>query len=140
MRKGVTALHNIRLLKWCAEIGVDPQWNLLFGLPGEPPEEYERMADLIPSLVHLKPPALCPIQIQRFSPYYQRSADFGIEIVGPVPYYQFLYGPRCLLRRLGYPTEIRMIDRIGTVSCPLPLAAMHKRRCLTSATKGCTFE
>ncbi|MEY9362834.1 hypothetical protein ABH994_005555 [Bradyrhizobium yuanmingense] len=87
MRKGVTALHNIRLLKWCAEIGVDPQWNLLFGLPGEPPEEYERMADLIPSLVHLKPPALCPIQIQRFSPYYQRSADFGIEIVGPVPYY-----------------------------------------------------
>jgi ribosomal peptide maturation radical SAM protein 1 len=111
MRKGVTALHNIRLLKWCAEIGVDPQWNLLFGFPGEPPEEYERMADLIPSLVHLKPPALCPIQIQRFSPYFERSADFGIEIVGPMPYYQFLYPvPPASLSNLVYDFQHRYRD------------------------------
>ena len=36
MRKGVTALQNLRLLKWCAEIGITPAWNLLYGFPGEP--------------------------------------------------------------------------------------------------------
>ena len=44
MRKGVTGLQNIRLLKWCAEIGVTLSWNVLYGFPGEAPEEYERMA------------------------------------------------------------------------------------------------
>ena len=39
MRKGVTGLQNLRLLKWCAEIGIKPSWNLLYGFPGEPPEE-----------------------------------------------------------------------------------------------------
>jgi ribosomal peptide maturation radical SAM protein 1 len=91
MRKGVTALQNIRLLKWCAEIGVTPAWNLLYGFPGEPPEEYDRMADLIPSLVHLKPPSFMPVQVERFSPYFDRAADFGLELTGPEPQYRFLY-------------------------------------------------
>ena len=91
MRKGVTALQNIRLLKWCAEIGVVPSWNMLYGFPGEGPEEYQRMAELVPSLVHLDPPKFTPIQVQRFSPYFEKAADFGIEIVGPMPYYRFLY-------------------------------------------------
>jgi hypothetical protein len=111
MRKGVTALHNIRLLKWCAEIGVEPQWHLLYGFPDEPPEEYHRMADLIPSLVHLHPPLFCPIQIQRFSPYFERAADFGIEIVGPMPYYRFLYPvPPASLGNLVYDFEHRYRD------------------------------
>jgi len=29
MRKGVTALQNIQLLKWCTELGVRPYWNVL---------------------------------------------------------------------------------------------------------------
>src|SRR6516165_8918661 len=111
MRKGVTALNNIRLLKWCAEIGVEPQWNLLYGFPDEPPEEYDRMADLIPSLVHLDPPLFRPIQIQRFSPYFERAADFGIEIVGPMPYYRFLYPvPPPSLSNLVYDFQHRYRD------------------------------
>jgi ribosomal peptide maturation radical SAM protein 1 len=111
MRKGLTALNNIRLLKWCAEIGVEPQWNLLYGFPDEPPEEYDRMADLIPSLVHLDPPLFRPIQIQRFSPYFERAADFGIEIVGPMPYYRFLYPvPPPSLSNLVYDFQHRYRD------------------------------
>jgi ribosomal peptide maturation radical SAM protein 1 len=91
MRKGVTALQNVRLLKWCAEIGIKPSWNLLCGFPGEPPEEYERMSALIPALVHLDPPNCTPIEIERFSPYYERPSEFGLEIVGPEPHYRFLY-------------------------------------------------
>src|SRR5262245_14428420 len=111
MRKGVTALQNIRLLKWCAEIGVVPQWNLLYGFPDEPPEEYDRMADLTPSLVHLQPPEFCPVQIQRFSPYFERAADFGIEIVGPMPYYRFIYSvPPPSLSNLVYDFQHRYRD------------------------------
>jgi ribosomal peptide maturation radical SAM protein 1 len=37
MRKGVTALQNVRLLKWCAEYGIQVYWNVIYGFPGEPP-------------------------------------------------------------------------------------------------------
>jgi len=111
MRKGVTALQNIRLLKWCTEIGVTPAWNLLYGFPGEPPDEYERMAELIPSLVHFEPPLFMPVQVERFSPYFERPAEFGLEIVGPEPSYRFLYDiPPDSLFNLAYDFEHRYVD------------------------------
>ena len=45
MRKGVTGLQNVQLLKWCRELGLRPYWNLLWGFPGEDPQEYARMAE-----------------------------------------------------------------------------------------------
>jgi ribosomal peptide maturation radical SAM protein 1 len=56
MRKGTTGLQNIQLLKWCRELGIEVGWNLIWGLPGEPPEEYARLAELVPLLAHLPPP------------------------------------------------------------------------------------
>lgn len=111
MRKGVTALQNLRLLKWCAEIGIKPSWNLLYGFPGEPPEEYERMHALIPALVHLEPPNCTPIEIERFSPYYEKASEFGLEIVGPQPHYKFLYSVSPdVLANLAYAFEHRYSD------------------------------
>jgi ribosomal peptide maturation radical SAM protein 1 len=111
MRKGVTALQNIRLLKWCAEIGITPEWNILYGFPGEPPQEYARMAELIPSLVHLTPPNFTPVQMERFSPYFDRPAEFGIELTGPLPQYRFLYSvPSEALTNLAYDFEHRYLD------------------------------
>jgi ribosomal peptide maturation radical SAM protein 1 len=111
MRKGVTALQNLRLLKWCAEIGVTPAWNLLYGFPGEPPKEYERMSELVPSLVHLEPPMWMPVELERFSPYFDRPTEFGIEIMGPLPHYRFLYAiaPEAL-SNLAYDFEYRHSD------------------------------
>ena len=37
MKKGVTELQNVRLLKWCAELGIVPNWALMYGFPGEDP-------------------------------------------------------------------------------------------------------
>lgn len=91
MRKGVTALQNIRLLKWCAEIGVSPSWNLLYGFPGEDPAEYQRMAAIVPLLVHLKPPQLLPVEFERFSPYFEKPEEFGLELDGAHPHYRFIY-------------------------------------------------
>jgi len=92
MRKGTTALQNVRFLKWCAEFGITPDWNLLYGFPGEPPEEYSRMADVMESLSHLTPPSsVHPICINRFSPFHQTPDEFGIRIEGPKPWYRFLH-------------------------------------------------
>ncbi len=111
MRKGVTALQNVRLLKWCAEYGLEVSWNLLFGLPGEPPGEYDRMAELIPSLTHLQPPRMVPLGLERFSPYHDRPADFGLEIVGPPPQARVVYPvDDASLGELVHAFEYRRVD------------------------------
>jgi ribosomal peptide maturation radical SAM protein 1 len=92
MRKGTTALQNVQLLKWCREFGIQPEWNLLYGFPGEDPEDYGRMRSLLENLVHLDPPtAYGPIRLDRFSPYHEDSAGFGMTNVRPLDPYPFLY-------------------------------------------------
>ena len=111
MKKGVTALQNIRLLKWCAELGIEPGWNVIYGFPGEPPEEYDRMASLVKSLTHLTPPALYNLQLERFSPYHQRPREHGLEITGPKPYYRLIYpADEDTLNDLAYQFDYRYID------------------------------
>ena len=112
MRKGVTAFQNVRLLKWCAEVGVKLFWNVLYGLPGEPPEEYARMADLMRSLVHLEPPRLVPLALDRFSPYHERPEAFGLIPLGPRRDYGFIHPTldAATLEALAYTFEYRHAD------------------------------
>lgn len=93
MKKGATALQNLRFLKWCHELEIRAHWNFLMGFPGEPIEEYARMAASIPKLVHLPPPSGSPyrIRIDRFSPYHSRPGDFGLTLTGPLPHYALVY-------------------------------------------------
>jgi ribosomal peptide maturation radical SAM protein 1 len=92
MKKGVTALQNIQLLKWCREIGIIPLWNLIWGFPTEPEEEYDRMARLVPLLVHLHPPSgIGSITLDRYSPYFVESLQHGVINVRPWKTYKFLY-------------------------------------------------
>jgi hypothetical protein len=97
MRKGVTLLQNVQLLKWCKEFGIVPFWNLLFGFPNESSEEYECMAELIPLLTHLPPPLdfgasdLHRISLDRFSPNFERAEQFGFKEVFPSPAYHHIY-------------------------------------------------
>jgi ribosomal peptide maturation radical SAM protein 1 len=92
MEKGATALQNIRLLKWCSEFGIRAQWNFIYGFPHEPIEEYDRMADLVKSLTHLRPPEFFfEIALERFSPYFERPHEFGLKILEPRRFYRFVY-------------------------------------------------
>jgi ribosomal peptide maturation radical SAM protein 1 len=91
MRKGVTAYQNLRLLKWCRRYEITPDWNLLYGFPGEEPAEYQRMAQLFPSLWHLAPPITARLALHRWSPYFEHAAEHGIEITGPSKHYKLLY-------------------------------------------------
>jgi len=92
MRKGVSGLHNIQLLKWCTELGVEAEWNFLWGFPGEPPDEYERLAGLVPWLTHLKPPvSSATIRMDRFSPNFFDAQRLGFTDVRPNPAYRHVY-------------------------------------------------
>jgi ribosomal peptide maturation radical SAM protein 1 len=77
MRKGNRGLQNIQVLKWCKELGIKPFWNIIWGFPGEPPAEYQRMTALVPHITHLEPPSYAgPISLERFSPNYDFSDRF----------------------------------------------------------------
>lgn len=104
MKKGVTAAQNIQLIKWSEEVGILPAWNVLAGFPGESPEEYRRMAQLIPLLTHLEPPTGCAkIRLDRFSPLFNNAQTAGLRRVRPTHayYYVFPLGRR-ELARLAY--------------------------------------
>lgn len=92
MRKGVSALHNVQLLKWCKQFGVTPLWNLLWGFPGEPPGEYAKMARLVPRLTHLRAPVgIFALRLDRFSPNYDQADALGFTDVRPLPSYRSIY-------------------------------------------------
>ena len=92
MRKGVTGLQNIQLLKWCRELGLRAPWNLLAGFPGEPESEYARMAELVPLLAHLQPPEYVgTIRLDRFSPNFTDAEKLGFTNVQPFASYRHVY-------------------------------------------------
>jgi len=92
MHKGVNALQNIQLLKWCKELDVRPHWNMLWGFPGEPHNEYVRMANLIPLLTHLQPPKVgAAMRLDRFSPAFDSASELGFTDVKPYPSYFYIY-------------------------------------------------
>jgi len=91
MNKGTTATQNVRLLKWCAEVGITPVWNILCGFGGEEEDAYRRMTELCTMLTHLAPPNATGLLLNRYSPMFERPADHGFSLEGPLPYYQHVY-------------------------------------------------
>jgi hypothetical protein len=92
MRKGTTTLQNVQLLKWCREYGVRAEWNLLYGFPGERPEDYEAIDRLLDAIWFLDPPGgYGPVRLDRFSPYHADPAGHGMVNVRPMGPYRYLY-------------------------------------------------
>ena len=113
MRKGTTALQNVQLLKWCAEYGVLPEWNFLYGFPGEDPGQYVEMAGLIDAIRHLTPPSgHGPVRLDRFSPYHQDPQALGMTAVRPARPYRYLYDTdHDELMRIAYYFDYAYSDR-----------------------------
>ena len=107
MKKGCTLLQNLQFLKWAKQYGIKSAWNLLYGFPGEDPEEYRKMARLIPSLHHLQPPEACPrVQVVRFSPYFTRWHEYGLGPPRADRAYSHIYQlPQAALDNLAYVFE-----------------------------------
>ncbi len=92
MRKGTTALQNVQLLKWCKQYGVHPDWNLLYGFPGETREDYESTLRLLRAIRFFTPPSSCgSVRLDRFSPYFTNPAALGFTNVRPLEVYSYIY-------------------------------------------------
>jgi ribosomal peptide maturation radical SAM protein 1 len=104
MDKGCTAVQNIQSLRWCEEVGIDAAWSVLAGFPGESPSEYDRMAELVPLLVHLPPPVSCtPIRLDHFSRLFEDRERLGFQRVRPAAAYFYVFPlERRELMRLAY--------------------------------------
>ena len=137
MRKGVTALQNVQLLKWSRELGVTPYWNLLWGFPDEEPAEYARMALLVPSLSHLVPPSgVSGLRLDRFSPGFDDADRLGFLDVAPMPSYAAVYPlPPERLANLAYSFTFRARGeaRAGDYAAPLLHAVARWKRAFSSS-------
>jgi ribosomal peptide maturation radical SAM protein 1 len=104
MKKGVSGLQNIQLLKWCKEIGVHPIWNFLIGFPRESPDDYFEMAALSARVCHLpQPSGVSMIRLDRFSPNFNEAGQLGFTKLRPLPFYEFLYDlPEAVRHNLAY--------------------------------------
>lgn len=122
MHKGVTAIQNVALLKWCAFYGVRANWNIILGIPGEPPAEYPEMANRAKALVHLFPPQVTLLTVERFSRYHESPDMFGIRIVGPRDFYKHVYPcSHADLMDLAYSFDYDYLDGRDPVSYSEPL-------------------
>jgi ribosomal peptide maturation radical SAM protein 1 len=112
MRKGVTGLQNIMLLKYCREAGIGVAWNWLWGFPNEREEEYQRIARWVPLLHHLAPPSgFGRIHLDRFSPLFELWERYGLANVQPNFAYRSLYPiDRETLRDLAYYFDYDYVD------------------------------
>jgi ribosomal peptide maturation radical SAM protein 1 len=124
MKKGVTGLQNVQLLKWCRELGVHPSWNILWGFPGEDPAEYTRMAELVPLLTHLAAPVGCgDIRLDRFSPNFVEAERLGLTDLQPLAPYRHVYRglPEEALRNLAYYFSFRYLEPREVAAYVAPL-------------------
>lgn len=111
MDKGVTAFHNLLVMKHCRMHDVHPGWNILVGSPGEGEEVYVKYLDDLPRFVHLPAPqGLFSIHFNRYSPYHVRAAEYGLDLE-PLDYYEMVYPfDREALGNVAYDFADRNLD------------------------------
>jgi ribosomal peptide maturation radical SAM protein 1 len=103
MKKGVLARQNLALLRYARATGLGVAWNMLYGFPGDQPEDYDSILALMPLIHHLPPPTgLYFLSMDRFSPYVRDPAAYSVTALEPAPGYASTFPPTANLRRLAY--------------------------------------
>ena len=103
MRKGVSAAQNIALLRYCRNVGLAVNWNLLYSFPHDKAEWYHATLEVLPLLSHLMPPTgVFHLSIDRFSPYFHNPEAYGIENVSPMEAYKDIFPRGAPLQRIAY--------------------------------------
>src|SRR5580693_7470840 len=125
MRKGVDSYHNIRLLRWCEELGIVPGWNILYGFPREDSRDYADMLRILPLLHHLPPPHTCHVRLDRFSPLDFDGPALGVARRWPAEPSRYIYGvPDSELPDLVYYFEFEADDGNDPEEYGAPLRRM----------------
>ncbi len=114
MDKGVRPLQNILCMKWAMYYGIEINWNILIGFPGETDEDYRTQISLIKLLFHLPPPeCVGNLWLERFSPYFKRPEEYKIKITAPGEAYPYVYDhPDIDHLKIAYDFEFETNDRV----------------------------
>ncbi|WP_448628736.1 RiPP maturation radical SAM C-methyltransferase [Geodermatophilus sp. URMC 64] len=103
MRKNVTGMGNLELLKWTTYYGINNSYNILYGFPGETEADYRMQAEIIRRIPHLQPPyAMAQARPDRGSPMHEEPGGHAISFLRPSACYRFIYPPDYDLRRIAY--------------------------------------
>jgi len=129
MRKGISPLQNVQVLKWCREYNVHPMWNVLYGFPGESVEDYQEMCQIVENLSHLMPPVFCvPVVVERFSPYFNFPTEFGIRNLRADSLYQYVYPfDDSVLYNLAYSFDVDFDGKDKIDSCSTGIKTLVNR-------------
>ncbi len=107
MRKGTTSFVNLRFLKGCARLAINPVWNVLVGFPREDEATYRGYVESFPRFHHLPPPSgVFPVRFDRFSPYFVQAKDYDLDLHA-AEYFEYIYPfePEVLDRLVYYFTD-----------------------------------
>jgi ribosomal peptide maturation radical SAM protein 1 len=103
MRKNVTGIGNLELLKWTTYYGMNNSYNILYGFPGETEADYRAQAEVLRRIPHLQPPyAIAQARPDRGSPMHEEPGEHAISFLRPSACYRFIYPPEYDLRRIAY--------------------------------------
>lgn len=92
MNKGAIASDNLRFLKNAKELGLQVHWYIIHDIPGETLEELLEIQRVIPLIEHLEPPrGFVALRLDRFSPFFDRRENFGIEGIAPWSVYNDIF-------------------------------------------------
>jgi ribosomal peptide maturation radical SAM protein 1 len=103
MRKGITAIQNVNLLRWALYYRIRVSWNLIWGFPQETEDDYKKQLELLRRITHLPPPVSAGrIWMERFSPLFFDRAEFPAGSVKPERSYAYVYPRGLRLDRVAY--------------------------------------
>jgi hypothetical protein len=107
-------------------LGIDVNWNLLVGFPGDRQEDYEEMATLIPYIIHLPPPEGPGfLRLDRFSPYFTNPERYGINNLRPKAIYAEIFPEKTDFYKLAYYFDGDY--QCGAFECPEVIEDLAKK-------------
>jgi len=103
MRKNITGMGNVELLKWTTYHGINNLYNILYGFPGETEQDYRDQADVLRMISHLQPPyAIARARPDRGSPMFEQPEAHAVHGLRPSRCYRHIYPPSYDLNRVSY--------------------------------------
>jgi len=127
MRKGCTAAQNVNTLKWARHYGMSVAWNLLWGFPGELPEDYSEQLNLMKSLTHLQPPnGAGRIWMERFSPIFYDRTAFPAQWIRPERSYSYVYPRTVRLDKIAYFFDYELVGTLPESSFQYVTEGVHE--------------
>ena len=110
MRKHMTGVRNLELIKWSTYYGINNLYNILLRFPGETAEDYRAQCEVMAKIHHFQAPwAVAKARADRGSPMYAEPETQSVTRLVPSPCYDYLFPKdRFDLNRVSYYFEHEM--------------------------------